>query len=177
MGFRQGVLLATTCFLFGVLLACFAVDYRVLFSTLTEETVEDAFHYYRTFYNAPPGIKALLHGLMGIGVVAIIAKLHRWNESAVFFDGGSLAAFVFAIAMYITVTVPSIQTVVTPVEGVDTRDDQIEAMQILSAGNTLIMVLLGGILVLQGGQEWARRLEAKELAKVAAEEAKEKKDR
>jgi hypothetical protein len=76
--------------------------------------VEDAFHYYRTFYNAPPGIKvrnvaprgilvllcrirdahvhgqALLHGLMGIGVVAIIAKLHRWNESAVFFDGGSL---------------------------------------------------------------------------------------
>lgn len=29
----------------------------MLFSTLTEETVEDAFHYYRTFYNAPPGIK------------------------------------------------------------------------------------------------------------------------
>lgn len=51
--------------------------------------------------------------------------------------------------MYITVTVPSIETVVTPVEGVDTRGDQIEAMQILSAGNTLIMVLLGGILVLQ----------------------------
>lgn len=125
--------------------------------------------------------QALLHGLMGIGVVAIIAKIHRWDESAMFFDGGSLgecilhailpqlslffwgayfcrtkwnigdktAAFVFAIAMYITVTVPSIQTVVTPVEGVDTRDDQIEAMQILSAGNTLIMVLLGGILVLQ----------------------------
>jgi hypothetical protein len=27
---------------------------------------------------------------MGIGVVAIIAKIHRWDESAVFFDGGSL---------------------------------------------------------------------------------------
>ena len=51
--------------------------------------------------------------------------------------------------MYITVTIPAIQTVVTPVEGVDTRSDQIEAVQILSAGNTLIMVLLGGILVLQ----------------------------
>ena len=59
------------------------------------------------------------------------------------------AAFVFAIAMYITVTIPAIQTVVTPVEGVDTRDDQIEAMRVLSAGNTLVMVLLGGILVLQ----------------------------
>ena len=58
-------------------------------------------------------------------------------------------AFVFAIAMYITVTIPAIQTVVTPVAGVDTRDDQIEAIQVLSAGNTLIMLLLGGILVLQ----------------------------
>lgn len=78
MGFRQGVLLATTCFLFGewigvhgdcradtlilarhagVLLACFTVDYRVLFEPLTEEIVQDGFQYYKTFYNAPLGIK------------------------------------------------------------------------------------------------------------------------
>lgn len=51
--------------------------------------------------------------------------------------------------MYITVTIPSIRTVVTPVEGVDTREDQIEALRVLSAGNTLIIVLLGGVLALQ----------------------------
>jgi ER membrane protein SH3 len=51
--------------------------------------------------------------------------------------------------MYITVTIPAIRTVVTPVEGVDTREDQIEALRVLSAGNTLIIVLLGGVLVLQ----------------------------
>lgn len=51
--------------------------------------------------------------------------------------------------MYLTVTIPSIRTVVTPVEGVDTREDQIEALRVLSAGNTLIIVLLGGVLVLQ----------------------------
>ena len=60
-----------------------------------------------------------------------------------------IAAFVFAAAMYITVTIPAIRTVVTPVEGVDTREDQIEALRVLSAGNTLIMVLLGGVLALQ----------------------------
>jgi hypothetical protein len=113
--------------------------------------------------------------------------------------------------MYITVTIPSIRTVVTPVEGVDTREDQIEALRVLSAGNTLIIVLLGGVLALQvrelngmcffcgewstdslspslppffffgalvtgtkAGQEWARRLETKEQAKIAAEEAKER---
>jgi len=174
MGFRQGVVLATTCFLFGVLLACFTIDYRVLFEPLTEEIVQDGFQYYRTFYNAPPGIKALLHGLIGVGLVAIITKIHRWDESAMFFDGGSLAAFVFATAMYFTVTIPTLRTVVMPVEGVDTREDQIDALRVLSAGNTLIMVLLGGILALQGGQEWARRLEMKELARIAAEEAKVK---
>jgi hypothetical protein len=41
----------------GVLLACFAIDYRVLFEPLTEEIVQDGFQYYKTFYNAPPGIK------------------------------------------------------------------------------------------------------------------------
>jgi hypothetical protein len=41
----------------GVLLACFAIDYRVLFEPLTDEVVQDGFQYYRTFYNAPLGIK------------------------------------------------------------------------------------------------------------------------
>jgi len=40
-----------------VLLACFTVDYRVLFEPLTEEIVQDGFQYYKTFYNAPLGIK------------------------------------------------------------------------------------------------------------------------
>ncbi|KAH9989838.1 hypothetical protein BJV77DRAFT_1015441 [Russula vinacea] len=53
-----------------------------------------------------------------------------------FFDGGSL------------VTIPAIRTVVTR-GGVDTRENQIEALRVLSAGNTLIIVLLGGVLALQ----------------------------
>jgi hypothetical protein len=34
--------------------------------------------------------QALLHGLTGVGIIAIITKIHRWDESAMFFDGGSL---------------------------------------------------------------------------------------
>jgi hypothetical protein len=57
-------------------------------------------------------------------------------------------AYIFAVAVYLAVTVPSLRTVVTPVD-VDTRADRIEAMRILSAGNTIMMVVLGAILVLQ----------------------------
>jgi hypothetical protein len=108
-----------------------------------------------------------LHGLIGVGLIGLISKLHKWDESAMFFDGSSLgeyhpslvnsrhfnvrasAAYVFAIAIYLTVIVPSLRTIVMPVENVDTRDDQVEAMRILAAGNTIIMVLLGAILTLQ----------------------------
>lgn len=59
------------------------------------------------------------------------------------------AAYIFAIAVYLSVGVPSSRTVAAPIAGVDTREDQIEALRILSAGNTIIMVLLGAVLALQ----------------------------
>lgn len=57
-------------------------------------------------------------------------------------------AYIFAVAVYLAVSVPSLRTIVTPVD-VDTRADRIEALRILSAGNTIIMVVLGAVLVLQ----------------------------
>ena len=51
--------------------------------------------------------------------------------------------------MYLTVGIPASRTIATPVEGVDTREDQIEALRLLSAGNTIIIALLAGVLFLQ----------------------------
>ena len=124
-----------------------------------------------------------MHAVMGVGLVGLVGKVHKWDESAMFFDGSSLgectrpsrrrsrdqlpsvrlspqrvpvppprhtiAAFVFAISVYLSVGVPACRTIATPVEGVDTREDQIEALRILSAGNTIIIVLLGAVLALQ----------------------------
>ena len=150
---------------------------------LTDDVIEDGFQFYTTFFNAPPAIKvrihetasplglptqsrqALLHGFIGIGVLGLIAKLHAWTDSAIWFDGSSLgkassvlyfhllichflAAYIFAIAVYLAVTIPALRTIVTPAE-VDTREDRIEAMRVLAAGNTIMMVILGAILVLQ----------------------------
>ena len=58
------------------------------------------------------------------------------------------AAYVFSIAVYLTVCVPGSRTIADPVPE-DTRHDQVEALRILSAGNTIIIVLLGAILALQ----------------------------
>ena len=41
------------------------------------------------------------------------------------------------------------RTVVDPVPDVDTEEDRVEALRILSAGNTIIIACLVGVLVLQ----------------------------
>jgi len=167
MGFRQAAVLSSTCFFLGVLFICLNVDSRILFLAPTEDSVRDGLEFYTTFINSPPAIKAFLHAVMGIGIIGLVGKIHKWDDSAMFFDGSSLAAYIFAIAVYLSVDVPASRTIATPVPGVDTREDQIEALRILSAGNVIMIVLLGAILALQAGEEYVRRLEAKELAKVA----------
>ncbi|PIL25040.1 hypothetical protein GSI_12928 [Ganoderma sinense ZZ0214-1] len=225
MGYRQAAVLVSVSFFLGVLAICLNVDYRILFTTLSDNVVRDGFEFYTTFYNSPPAIKASFlrslqpsilpsPELLILGLVGLIGKLHKWDESAVFFDGSSLgafslhhlgpcpgippqlpcpatvayvphlplptswmfqtptAAYIFALAVYMTVGIPACRTVADPVPNVDTKDDQIEALRVLSAGNTIIIVLLGGILALQAGQQWARRLEDNIIAEAATDKTK-----
>ncbi|KAJ6625023.1 Shr3 amino acid permease chaperone [Mycena sp. CBHHK59/15] len=161
MGFRQAAVLGPVCFFLGVLFICFNIDHHVLWGAHTAETVADGFQFYTTFFNAPPAIKAMLHGMIGVVLIGLVAKLHTWDDSAMFFDGSSLVVVVFGLAVYLTVTVPTLRTIVTPAE-VDTEQDRMEAMGVLSAGNIIIMFCLGLVLLLQGGQEYARRMDARE---------------
>jgi len=171
MGFKQAAVLAPVSFFLGVLFICFNVDYRLLWTELTEETVNDGIQFYATFFSAPPAIKALLHGMVGVGIIGLISKLHRWDESAQFFDGSSLAAYIFAIAVYLTVTIPALRTVSQPLPE-EARSTRLEAIRVLSAGNVLMMVALVGILLMQAGQEYAKRKEGQIQAQ--KEEAKKK---
>ncbi|KAJ7126611.1 Shr3 amino acid permease chaperone [Mycena crocata] len=172
MGFRQAAVLGPVCFFLGVLFICFNIDHRVLWGGLDESTVQDGFQFYTTFFNAPPAIKALLHGMVGVVLLGLVGKLHVWDDSAMFFDGSSLVVTIFGLAVYLTVVVPMLRTIAAPLE-TETRADQTEAMTVLSAGNVIIMVCLGLVLGLQAGQEYAKRADAREAAKAAAEEKKD----
>ncbi|KAJ7074919.1 Shr3 amino acid permease chaperone [Mycena belliarum] len=175
MGFRQAAVLGPVCFFLGVLFICFNVDHRVLWGGLSADTVEDGFQFYTTFFNAPPAIKAMLHGMVGVVLVGLLGKLHAWDDSAMFFDGSSLVAVMFGLAVYLTVVVPTLRTIVTPLAS-ETREEQIEAMTVLSAANVIIAGCLGLVLLLQAGQEYAKRADAREQAAqaVAAEDKKMK---
>ncbi|KAJ7026298.1 hypothetical protein C8F04DRAFT_1190623 [Mycena alexandri] len=89
-GTLQAAVLGPVCFFLGVLFICFNIDHRVLWGDLTADTIEDGFQFYTTFFNAPPAIKALLHGMVGVVLLGLIAKLHVWDDSAMFFDGSCI---------------------------------------------------------------------------------------
>jgi hypothetical protein len=60
----------------------------------------------------------------------------------------SEALFLFGIIMYITVTIPALNTIVAPKHLVE-ADDRTEAIRVLAAGNTLIAGFLIGVLLMQ----------------------------
>jgi len=172
MGFRHAAVLSATSFFLGVLFISFNVDRRILYGGVrpSEEDYADAFKFYTTFFEAPLAIKALLHAVMGIGLLALAGKLHKWDDSAVFFDGTSLALFLAGVIIYISVTIPTMRTVVDPLPG-DSIGDQRDAIAVLAAGNTLIAGCLVGVLGLQAGQEYARRSELREQQNMQKKEA------
>ncbi|TFL01887.1 Shr3 amino acid permease chaperone, partial [Pterulicium gracile] len=156
MGFKQAAVLAPISFFLGVLFICFNIDHKLLFTDHTDEAIADGFHFYTTFFNAPPAIKALLHGLVAVGILSLVAKLHTWSESAMLFDGTSLIAYVFGVVMYLSVVIPSLRTIATPLAE-ETAEVRLEAMTVLSAANVLIILCLCAILMLQAGQAYAHR--------------------
>lgn len=62
----------------------------IYYTPFSESSADLAERFYLSFFNGPKAITALLHGMIALGLIGLIAKLHRWTENAKYFDGGSL---------------------------------------------------------------------------------------
>ncbi|EST06363.1 Shr3 amino acid permease chaperone [Kalmanozyma brasiliensis GHG001] len=205
MGFRSGFVISSTSFLFGIIFIASIYDFPLLyFSDLTDGSIEAAERFYLSLFNAPLAVTALLHGMMGLGIIGLVAKLHRWNEIAKYFDGGSLALFMGAVCMYLGVAVPNLRLIADPTneklvwnsaiatqrqsqleayekgtssfkpsDGPMTHDEKVSAIRIISASNTICIVLLSGVLILQVTEWYLERQEAADAEKRRRQQAKE----
>lgn len=124
---------------------------------------------------------------MALPLLTLLFKLHKWNESAKFFDGSAIgklsggieaniAALQLAVVvLYLSVHIQSLRTFLPdakstwtllpqpqPLETPITEDEKIEAVRVLAAGNALVGILLIGVLGMQIGQEYAGNVEARE---------------
>ncbi|CED83320.1 Shr3 amino acid permease chaperone [Phaffia rhodozyma] len=177
--FLSSVVYTCSAFLLGVVLVNQIVDYDLLYSQLTEASIEKAYVYYQTWWDAPVGVKALLHVLAVSPVLALILKLNAWTESAIFFDGSALVLQVATLILYLTVHIPSLRTFLPPSppapagtwsflppavvpEVPPSAGDRADAVRVLAAGNALVAICLIGTIGMQAGQEYARKTEERE---------------
>ncbi|KAJ5222302.1 uncharacterized protein N7469_008542 [Penicillium citrinum] len=184
MAFKSGsfatfLILCPTCFFLGIIFSLFPYDYPILWSTVpTPSSHYDYFEAHLRFLHAsPPLIPRILHIVIFLGLAGLITKLYRPSESNMLFDGASLVLYMCGVTVYIANIVKGLRLASAGRYGADLASspedkDQIlgreDSLKVLAASNTILALVLVGILVLQAGQWYAERKDAQEFESLAA---------
>jgi len=161
-------------------------DYHVLWSTPPdrEPYYQRLENHLKFLHASPPLISRILHIVIGTGLLGFFTKLYKPSEANMLFDGASLVLYVCGIIVYVANIVKGLRMVTSGVYGEDGiggssgadstmggvlpadtgeivgRDD---SLRVLAASNTILALVLVGVLVLQAGQWYAMRKEEAEI--------------
>ena len=66
-------------------------DVPILFQgRATERAIDRAEEFYLSMFASPLTITAFFHAVLGLGMIGIVTKLHRWTENDRYFGMGSV---------------------------------------------------------------------------------------
>jgi hypothetical protein len=171
----------------GILFASFPYDFPLLW---TKDPV--ALDYYdqlethlKFIHQSPPLIGRLLNIIMSVGFLGLFIKLFRPSEANFLFDGASLILYIIGVAVYISNIVKGLRTVSSgfwhseEFKNAEGRfDGEIvlgeDSLKVLAASNTILALVLVGILVLQAGQWYAEKRDWDDEKEVAKKDNKKK---
>lgn len=160
-----------------MLFSAFPYDYPLLWtSEPTPSAYYDQFETHLKFLHAsPPIIPRILHIAIAVGFSGFFIKLFKPSEANLLFDGASLLLYVIGVVVYITNIVKGLRIVTSGVYGLKESDSEMaigreDSLRVLAASNTILALVLVGVLVLQAGQWYAERKEQDEVAKYEKEE-------
>lgn len=174
----------------GILFASFPYDYNVLWHLPAEGRAAyfDILEKHIKFLHAsPPVINRILHIAIATGLFGFLLKLYRATEANYLFDGASLVLYFAGMVVYLTNIIKGFRVVTagiygapadeTLVKGIDYKEgDYIsreDTLRVFAASNTILALVLVGVLVLQAGQWYALRKEENEIEQLN-KEAEEK---
>ncbi len=184
-----------TCFFLGMLFAGFPYDFPLLWSKVTpdEGFFEMLEVHLRFLFASPPLISRMLNIMVFVAFAGMLIKLFRPSEANFLFDGASLILYVIAVAVYTSNIVKGLRTVSSDLWDTDefreTRTTEVEgefilgrqdSLRVMAASNTILALILIGVLVLQAGQWYAEKRDDPETedeaeAKPASAPSKKKK--
>lgn len=154
-----------------MLFSSFPYDYPLLWtSDDTPALFYDQLETHLRFLHAsPPIIPRILHIAIFIGFSGFLIKLFKPSESNLLFDGASLVLYTVGVIVYITNIVKGLRIVTagtydqSMIEGErhvpnasgDTVIGREDSLKVLAASNTILALVLVGVIVLQAGQWYA----------------------
>jgi ER membrane protein SH3 len=189
---RTNYLVLATAFFLGILFSLFPYDYPLLWASgsATQEHLLQTEAHLRLLHASPALIVRILHTMIFLGLLGLITKLYKPSESNMLFDGGSLVLYMCGIVVYVANIVKGLRIVtlgiygkipVVDADGGVVKDDGKETvvgrednLKVLSASNTILALVLVGVLILQAGQWYAERADERERVNIRKEEEKEK---
>ncbi|KAH6898764.1 Shr3 amino acid permease chaperone [Thelonectria olida] len=189
--FATFMIIAPTCFFLGVLFASFPYDFPLLWTKdpITDEFLNHLETHLKFVYHSPPLISRMLHIIISIGFLGFFIKLFRPSEANFLFDGASLILYIIGFGVYVANIIKALRTVSSDFWsdsefGGKTHDGENgelilgreDTLKVLSASNTILALVLVGILVLQAGEWYAEKKEADDTIAAEKEAAAEKKE-
>ncbi|KND89524.1 Secretory component protein SHR3 [Tolypocladium ophioglossoides CBS 100239] len=184
--FATFMIIGPTCFFLGILFASFPYDFPLLWTKepVTENYYDQLEAHLRFMHQSPPLIGRILNIMVSVGFFGLFIKLFRPSEANFLFDGASLILYTIGVAVYVSNIVKGLRTISSGLWESDefqkTHDGRFEgefilgredSLRVLAASNTILALVLIGVLVLQAGQWYAEKRDSDDEA--AAAEKKE----
>ncbi len=180
-----------TSFFLGILFSLFPYDYPLLWTAaVPPETYFATLETHLKFLHSSPAIiPRILHIVIAVGLLGFFIKLYRPSESNMLFDGASLVLYMCGVIVYMANIVKGLRVVssgkydtelvegelAVGVTGVPAGEEKPlgrdDSLKVLAASNTILALVLMGVLVLQAGQWYAERKERQEMEKTGKEKA------
>lgn len=170
------LIIAATSFGLGAAYAQLPYDVYTLWRKDESGTAFDkSLAHFQQWGNSPAYVHHILHGVMAIGLIGCFIKLYKPQPESKYFEYGTLVFYLAGIILYLTNLRVGVNSCLTGNWG---EVDSYTGISVIAASTVLIVIVLVGVLVLQGGlyyAEWYDGEAQKEFdLKQKAEEAKEK---
>ncbi|KAL1957530.1 hypothetical protein VTO42DRAFT_5756 [Malbranchea cinnamomea] len=185
--FATFLIVCPTSFFLGLLFSLFPYDYPLLWSgaPTPPSHYDHVETHLRFLHDSPPLIPRMLHIVMFLGLAGLVTKLYKPSESNMLFDGASLVLYMCGIVVYFANIIKGLRIVssgdygATAIASGEESPEQVlgreDSLKVLAASNTILALVLVGVLVLQAGQWYAERSQQQETEALSQKE-QEKRD-
>jgi len=175
--FATFLIICPTSFCLGILFTNWTYDHHTLWTSLPPSSplISQIESHYSLLLNSPSIIGQLLHSVIGVGLLGFLLKLYRPSESNLLFDGASLVLYMIGVVMYGTNIIKGLRIVESGEYGEEVG--RVDTLRVMAASQTILALVLVGVLVLQSGQWYAEHKEGQEMEEFRREEEKEAKEK